>query len=110
MKSLKPFLFVVCAAALFISCKSAKSLQSELRFLRFDLDYELTSNIHSGERNKTLYLNEIDNSNMEYFTSVPKAGSLVLPFILLNYWQKKYTVVLGEASLTQAYCEFLSDA
>ncbi|GHV58259.1 hypothetical protein FACS1894182_09690 [Bacteroidia bacterium] len=94
----------------FSSCQGVQSVQNQLRIARVDLDYELTSPIYEGNPDKTVYLNFIDNSNMEYFTTVKSSNILVLPFILFNYWHKKFNVILGESALTQPYREFLTDA
>lgn len=85
-------------------------MQSQLRNIRTYLDYELTSPIHEENPDKTVYLNHIDKSNMEYFTTVKSSGTLVLPFIFFNYLHEKFHVVLGENTLTQLYKEFLTDA
>jgi hypothetical protein len=110
MKTLKIVSVLLLIMAGISSCQTSKSLQNQLRALRTDLDYDLTSPVYIGERDKTVYLNFIDRSNMEYFTTVKKSSALVLPFILYNYWHKKFDIVLGENTFTQPYWEFLTDA
>ncbi|GHT88872.1 hypothetical protein FACS189474_4900 [Bacteroidia bacterium] len=110
MKTLKSIALFALTILLFSSCGSSKSLQNSLQYLHFDLDYELTTDPYPGPVNQTVYLNSIDNSNMEYYTIVKKTSNLVLPFIFFNYWHTKYPIVLGENSLTQPYREFLTDA
>jgi hypothetical protein len=107
MKKIIPFVLLI---ALFCSCKTTDSLQKELQNFHYDLDYELSSDTYLGHVNQTVYLNFIDNSNMEYYTTVTDKSTLVLPFLLYNYWHKKFYITLGERSLTQPYREFLRDA
>ena len=110
MRIIKTVWVAVLSATLFSACSSTKMMQSQLRNIKTYLDYELTSPIYKGNPDKTVYLNHIDNSNMEYFTTVKGGNTLVLPFILFNYQRKKFHVVLGENTLTQLYREFLTDA
>jgi hypothetical protein len=111
MKTLKTTALFTLSILLLSSCgSSSKSVQNSLQYMRFDLDYELTTDPYPGAVNQTIYLDSITNSNMEYYTTVKKKSSLVLPFLLFNYWHTKYPIVLGENSLTQPYREFLTDA
>jgi hypothetical protein len=110
MKTQKTLFLFLLITVLFSSCKSTKSLQTELQNYHFDLDYELDSEPYLGRIDKNVYLNPIDNSNMEFYTTVEDKSVLVLPFIFYNYWHKKFYIVLGENSLTQPYREFLTDA
>jgi hypothetical protein len=110
MKTIKIFFFVLLVATYFSSCQSTRSVQLLLNKQYSELDYELISTVFEGKRDKTVYLNSIDDSKMELYNKVTKSKSLVLPFLLLNYWHKKFTVVLGEHALTQVYREFFTDA
>ena len=110
MKTAKTFLSVIIIIAGFCSCHSARSVQLLLNKQCVDLDYELISTVFEGERDKTVYLNFIDNSKMEQHTVVKNGSVLVLPFFLYNYWHKKFNIVLGEHTLSQPYREFLADA
>ncbi|MDR1631864.1 MAG: hypothetical protein LBR97_03115 [Dysgonamonadaceae bacterium] len=86
-------------------------IQKQLQSIKVDLDYELTSPVYEENPEKTVYLNSItDSADMGYYTTVKRGNTLVLPFILFNYWRTKYHVVLGENTLTQLYREFLTDA
>jgi hypothetical protein len=85
-------------------------MQHEIRTFRSDLYYELTSPEYLGEINKTVYLNFIDYSNIDYHTTVKKKGMLIIPLIFFNHWWEEFNVVLGESSLTQTYREFLMEA
>ena len=82
----------------------------QLNDLYVDIDYELTSSIYEEKREKTVYLNPIDSSTMEAYTRVKNSRIVALPLILFNYGHKKFNIILGEHTLTQAYREFLSDA
>jgi hypothetical protein len=110
MRKIKIIVVFALSFVLFTSCKTTSSLQKELQNFHHDLDYELSSNTYLGHVNQTVYLNFIDKSNMEYYTTVTDKSVLVLPFILYNYWHKKFYITLGERSLTQPYREFLRDA
>jgi hypothetical protein len=110
MKKTKLITIFVLSVVLFSSCITTKSLQKDLRNPHFDLDYDLDTDEYLGTVNQTVYLNFIDNSNMEYYTVVNGNKVLVLPFIFYNYWHKKFNITLGESSLTQPYREFLRDA
>lgn len=110
MKIIKTTGVIVLSATLFSACSSKKMIQGQLRNIKTCLDYELTSPICEGNPDKTVYLNHIDNSNMEYFTTIKGSNTLILPFILFNYLHEKFHVVLGENTLTQLYREFLTDA
>lgn len=110
MRIIKTIGVIVLSATLFSACSSKKIMQGQLRNIKTYLDYELTSPVYEGNSDKTVYLNHIDNSNMEYFTTVKGSNTLVLPFILFNYRHEKFHVVLGENTLTQLYREFLTDA
>jgi hypothetical protein len=110
MKKGKSILIFALSGILFYSCQSSKRVQREMQNFRSELDYELTTPEYLGEIEKTVYLNPIDNSNMQYYTVVTDKSVLVLPFILYNYWHKKFYTTLGEGSLTQPYRYFLRDA
>jgi hypothetical protein len=110
MRKIRIIVVFALSFVLFTSCRTTNSLQKELQNFHFDLDYELDSDEYPGAINQTVYLNFIDNSNMEYYTTVTDKSVLILPFILYNYWHKKFYITLGERSLTQPYREFLTDA
>ena len=110
MKTVKTFSLLLIVLAGFASCTSTRSVQSLLNNLSVDLDYELTSPVYEGEREKIVYLSPIDSSKMEHYTQVTSSRILFLPFIFYNYGHKKFNIVLGEHTLTQPYREFLTDA
>jgi hypothetical protein len=94
----------------FSSCTTSKTLQRQMRSLQSDLYYELTTPEYEGRITDTVYLNFIDYSNMDYYTTVKKKGTLIIPLIFFNYTQEKFDVILGEGSLAQTYREFLTEA
>jgi hypothetical protein len=110
MKIIKIFLVFVLSVILFSSCVSSKTLQREIQTFRTDLYYELTSNKYLGETDKTVYLNFIDNSNIDYYSSVKKKGTLIIPLLFVNYSRERFEFILGERTLTQLYREFLTEA
>ncbi|KAA6346171.1 hypothetical protein EZS27_006294 [termite gut metagenome] len=103
-------LLIILLATLFSSCTTSKTMQHKMRSLRSDLYYELTTPEYIGEITDSVYLNFIDYSNMDYYTTVKKRGTMIIPLILFNYSKEKFDVVLGEGSLAQTYREFLTDA
>ncbi|KAA6349078.1 hypothetical protein EZS27_003474 [termite gut metagenome] len=94
----------------FTSCRTGKSMQSEIRAIRSDLYYELTTPEYLEEIIDTIYLNFIDYSNIDYYTTVKRAGTIIVPLFIFNYSWEKFNVTLGESSLTQTYREFLTEA
>ena len=95
---------------LLCSCRSARSMQKEINPMKSSLYYELTSPEYSGEANQTVYLDFINYSNLDYYTTIKKKGGLVVPLLLFNYEKNRFEVRLGENSLTQTYREFLTEA
>jgi hypothetical protein len=110
MKIIKIFSIFILSVILFSSCGSSKTLQREIQTFRTDLYYELTSDEYLGKIDKTVYLNFIDNSNIDYYTSVKKKGTLIIPLIFVNYSRESFNFILGERTLTQPYREFLTEA
>ena len=72
--------------------------------------YELTSPIYQEKADQTVYLDFIDYSNMDYYTSVKRKKSAYIPLLLYNYEGELFHLRLGESSLTQLYREFLTEA
>ncbi|KAA6321471.1 hypothetical protein EZS27_028884 [termite gut metagenome] len=103
-------IFIALSAIFFSSCTTSKTLQRQMRSLQSDLYYELTTPEYEGEITDTVYLNFIDYSNMDYYTTVKKKGTLIIPLIFFNYTQEKFDVILGEGSLAETYREFLTEA
>jgi hypothetical protein len=95
---------------LFTSCRTGKSMQREIQAIRSNLYYELTTPEYLEEIADTIYLNFIDYSNIDYYTTVKKAGTILVPLLFFNYSWQKFNVTLGEGSLTQTYREFLTEA
>ncbi|NDW11706.1 hypothetical protein D0T50_02235 [Bacteroides sp. 214] len=94
----------------FTSCRTSKSLQQEIRGSLSHLYYELSTPEYLGEVKHNTHLSFIDNSNMDYYTTVKKKGVTLVPLLFFNYIGQSYKVQLGEGSLTSNYREFLSDA
>lgn len=92
------------------SCTSSKLLQKEIRTMRGDLFYELTTPIYSDSIKHDVYLNFIDYSNIDYETSVKRRSALIIPLILVNYTGESFNVTLGEGSLNMNFREFLTQA
>lgn len=57
---------------LFCSCRSSRSMLREIQALKSSLYYELTSPIYQEKADQTVYLDFIDYSNMDYYTSVKR--------------------------------------
>jgi hypothetical protein len=85
-------------------------MQSEIRAIRSNLYYELSTPEYLEEIADTIYLNFIDYSNIDYYTTVKKARTIIVPLFVFNYSWEKFNVTLGESSLTQTYREFLTEA
>lgn len=85
-------------------------MQNEIRGFTADLYYELTTPEYIGEVKDNVYLNFIDYSNLDYYTSVKKGSTIIVPLILFNYVGQSFSITLGEGSLTQNYREFLTEA
>jgi hypothetical protein len=85
-------------------------MQREIQAIRSDLYYELSTPEYVEEIADTIYLNFIGNSNIDYYTTVKKAGTIIVPLFVFNYSWEKFNVTLGEGSLTQTYREFLTEA
>ena len=107
---MKPALLLFLSCLLFCSCRSSRSMQKEINPKKVSLFYELTSPEYLGSVNKTVYLDFIDYSNLDYYTTVKKKGAFAVPLLLFNYEKNRFTVRLGESSLTQTYREFLTEA
>jgi hypothetical protein len=104
------FIFFIYLSFTFSSCNSAQKLQRNIQGWRSGLYYELTTDEYSGEVSKTVYLNFIDTSNMDYFSSVKKKGTFVVPLLFFNYIRENFNVTLGERTLMQSYRDFLTEA
>ena len=74
--------------------------------MKSDLFYELTFPAYQGEAKRTVYLDFIDYSNLDYYTTVKKRGGFAIPLLLYIYETNRFNVRLGEGSLTQTYREF----
>lgn len=103
-------LYLSMSICLFTSCISSRSMQSELNGMQSDLFYELTSLEYHGEIKDSIYLDFIDYSNTDYYTTVKRNGGMFLPLILYNFQKDRFRTRLGEHSLSQLYREFLTDA
>ena len=103
-------LFILIALPLFCSCRSSRSMLREIQALKSSLYYELTSPIYQEKADQTVYLDFIDYSNMDYYTSVKRKKSAYIPLLLYNYEGELFHLRLGESSLTQLYREFLTEA
>ncbi len=107
MKHLLLSLTIFCV---FCSCRTSRSMQRELNEMRSNLYYELTSPVYTGEVKKTVYLDFIDYSNTDYYSTIRRKGGFVVPLILINYQQDRFQAHLGEHSLNYLYREFLTEA
>lgn len=92
------------------SCRSTRSMQRELNELRGDLYYELTSREYTGEVKHKVYLDFIDYSNTDYYTTIRRQGGFFVPLLVYNFQKDKFKTRLGEHSLSQLYREFLTEA
>lgn len=92
------------------SCGSTKMIQREVSAINSNLFYELTSPEYIKEKSDTIYLDFINYSNLNYNSKVKKTTSIVVPLIVYNFQGSDYKISLGEKSLTQTYCSFLTDA
>lgn len=107
---MKHCLLYLALALLLCSCRSSRSMQKEMNELRSNLFYELTSPEYLGPVKDTVYLDFIDYSNMDYYTTIKKSGGFAVPLLLFNFEKNKFRTRLGEHSLSLLYREFLTDA
>lgn len=98
------------SAILLSSCHSSKSILKEMHNSRAHLFYELTKPQYLGEIKNDVYLDFIDYSNMDYYTTVKKKSYYIIPLIFYNYVNEGFEAKLGEWSLSTNYREFLTDA
>ena len=110
MKKLVLSTLVLSVFVFLSSCTSSKLLQKEIRTIRGDLFYELTTPIYSDSIKHDVYLNFIDYSNIDYETSVKRKSILIIPLIFVNYVGESFNVTLGEGSLKMNFREFLAQA
>ena len=110
MKQMKWIVYLIFPVVLFTSCQTSKSIQRQMRGISSELFYELTTPVYPGDFDTVVYLNPIDYSALLPYTTVKKKGILVVPLLIFDLVQNKYNVTLGEASLTQPYYGFLTDA
>lgn len=110
----KRLLIQIAGIVIFVSgmnsCVSSKSMQKDILDQSADLYYITTTPAYIGEIKKDVYLNFIDYSNMDYYTSVKRKGWALVPLLLYNYQFNRFEARLGERSLTMNYREFLTDA
>ena len=104
------YTFYLLSILLLCSCRSSRSMQKEINGMRSDLFYELTSLEYFGKVKDTVYLDFIDYSNTDYYTTIKRKGGFAIPLYLFNYQKDKFRTRLGEHSLSQLYREFLTDA
>lgn len=107
---MRHYLLLFSLVALLCSCRSSRSMQKELNGMRSNLFYELTSQEYIGEVNKTIYLDFIDYSNTDYYSTIKRKGGFFVPLLFYNFQKDKFRTRLGEYSLSQLYREFLTDA
>lgn len=107
---MKTIYLLLLTSLLLCSCRSSRSMQKEINPMKSDLFYELTSPAYQGEAKRTVYLDFIDYSNLDYYTTVKKRGGFAIPLLLYIYETNRFNVRLGEGSLTQTYREFLTEA
>lgn len=104
-------LFILIALPLFCSCRSSRSMLREIQALKSSLYYELTSPIYQEKADQTVYLDFIDYSNMDYYTSVKtKKVCNIFRYCYITMRAELFHLRLGESSLTQLYREFLTEA
>lgn len=108
--SCKTWILLILSTILLGACTSGKTIQKDIQTLRADLFYELTSPAYKGEIKHDVYLNFIKYSNLNYYTTVKKKSTVFIPLILYNFSAQTYEITLGEASLSQNYREFLTEA
>ncbi len=104
------YIFYLLSILLLCSCRSSRSMQKEINGMRSDLFYELTSLEYSGGIKDTVYLDFIDSSNTDYYTTIKKKGGFAVPLLIFNFEKNRFRTRLGEHSLSQLYREFLTDA
>lgn len=104
------YIFYLLSILLLCSCRSSRSMQKEINGMRSDLFYELTSLEYSGGIKDTVYLDFIDYSNTDYYTTIKKKGGFAVPLLIFNFEKNRFRTRLGEHSLNQLYREFLTDA
>lgn len=109
-RTAKALFVLILPGLLFCSCRSSRSMQKEINQLKASLFYELTSPEYLGEVTQKVYLDFIDYSNLDYYTTIKKKGGFVVPLLVFNYEKNRFRVRLGENSLTQTYREFLTEA
>lgn len=107
---MKRCLFYFALVLLLCSCRSSRSMQKEINGMRSCLFYELTSPEYIGAVKDTIYLDFIDYSHTDYYTTIKKNGGFAVPLLLFNFEKNKFRTRLGEHSLSQLYREFLTDA
>lgn len=101
---------LIASSSLLCSCRSSRSMLKEIHPLKSSLYYELTTPIYQETPKQAVYLDFIDYSNMDYYTSVKRKKWLCLPLLFYNYEGELFQLRLGEFSLTQLYREFLTEA
>lgn len=107
---MKNILICLVALCIFCSCRSSRSMQRELNEMRAELYYELTSPEYIGEVKKTVYLDFIDYSGTDYYSSIRRKGGFFVPLLVFNYQKDRFQTQLGEHSLNYLYREFLTEA
>lgn len=107
---MKLIYLAILSFLLFCSCGSSRKMQMEIQKMKTDLFYELSSPEYFGNKSKMVFLDFIDYSNLDYYTTTKKKGAYVIPLILYNLEVSKYKTRLGEGSLRKTYREFLTEA
>ncbi|MCL1932689.1 MAG: hypothetical protein FWF53_02590 [Candidatus Azobacteroides sp.] len=110
IQSFTGILFFILPILFFTSCKTGKTVQRQMQGIQSELFYELTTPVYSENIDHTIYLNPIEDSTIIPSTVVKRKGGKVIPLIVYNFSQDDYEVTLGDASLTQPYHDFLTDA
>ena len=107
---MKHYILLLLVAVSFCSCRSSRSMQKELNGMRSNLFYELISQEYTGKVKDSIYLDFIDYSNTDYYSTIKRKGGFFIPLIIFNRQQDRFRTRLGEHSLSQLYREFLTDA
>lgn len=92
---------------LLVSCSESKMLQSSLMKFNSSIAYLHDSPASNYPRNKQVSI-ILNNTPLDTVTSVSKISTLVLPFIIFDYYDAKMKVKLGQSSIQEDYNTFFT--
>ncbi|MCX6256851.1 MAG: hypothetical protein NTW49_02975 [Bacteroidia bacterium] len=101
------FAYILIISIVTISCSESRILQNSLRNYNVPIGYIHDSEIKNCPKTDSLIV-RLNYEPLDSITRVSKVKRLVLPFIMLNYFEIDMLVKLGQSSIREKYNDFFA--